>query len=119
MRAPADGPPPMRSDRPSRLLRLVPVAIALAIAGSAAPAGAQDFRALRATVAPDPAANLAPALVPAELVTPRLLIAGDSWAQYLWDDASHNEQFDRYGHAEKRAVSRSLGSNPAPGYTGP
>jgi hypothetical protein len=27
--------------------------------------------------------------------------------------------FDRFGHAEKRAVSRSLGSDPGPGYTGP
>jgi hypothetical protein len=94
------------------------IAFLMAIAG-ARHAAAQDFRALRDTVPPDPAANLAPALVPAELITPRLLLAGDSWAQYMWDDASHNEQFDRYGHAEKRAVSRSLGSDPGPGYTGP
>jgi hypothetical protein len=85
----------------------------------AAPAGAQDFRILRDTLPPDPAANLAPALVPAELVTPRLLLAGDSWAQYMWDDGSHNEQFDRFGHGEKRALARSLGSDPGPGYAGP
>ena len=108
----------MRPERTSRLQPLAWIVFLVAIAG-AGPAAGQDFRALRNTVPPDPAANLAPALVPAELITPRLLIAGDSWAQYLWDDASHNEQFDRYGHAEKRAVSRSLGSDPGPGYNGP
>jgi len=37
----------------------------------------------------------------------------------MWDDGSHNELFDRFGHAEKRAVSHSLGSDPGPGYAGP
>ena len=50
---------------------------------------------------------------------PRVLIAGDSWAQFMWDDDAHNEVFDKFGHADKRAVSRSLGSNPGPGYSGP
>jgi len=50
---------------------------------------------------------------------PRVLIAGDSWAQYMWDDDAHNEIFDKFGHADKRAVSRSLGSNPGAGYSGP
>ena len=95
------------------------IALVFAIAGSAVPAASQDFRVLRDTVPPDPAANLAPTLVPAELLTPRLLLAGDSWAQYMWDDGSHNDLFDRFGHAEKRAVSRSLGNDPGPGYTGP
>lgn len=90
-----------------------------AIAGHAVPAAAQDFRVLRDTVPADPAANLAPTLVPAALLTPRLLLAGDSWAQYMWDDGSHNDLFDRFGHADKRAVSRSLASDPGPGYTGP
>jgi hypothetical protein len=48
-----------------------------------------------------------------------VLIAGDSWAQFMWDDDAHNEIFDKFGHADKRAVSRSLGSNPGPGYSGP
>ena len=109
----------MRSHHPLRARPLTCIALVLAIAGSAVPAAAQDFRVLRDTVPPDPAANLAPTLVPAELLTPRLLLAGDSWAQYMWDDGSHNDLFDRFGHAEKRAVSRSLGSDPGPGYTGP
>ncbi|MCB1609017.1 MAG: hypothetical protein KDI71_18800 [Xanthomonadales bacterium] len=55
----------------------------------------------------------------APLTQPRVLIAGDSWAQYLWDDDAHNEIFDKFGHADKRALSRSLGSNPGAGYSGP
>lgn len=51
--------------------------------------------------------------------TPRVLLAGDSWAQYMWDDDAHNEIFDQFGQADHLAVSRSLGSNPGPGYTGP
>ena len=98
--------------RPLRQHPFAPIALVLAVAGSAGPAAAQDFRVLRDTLPPDPAANLAPALVPAELLTPRLLLAGDSWAQYMWDDGSHNELFDRFGHGEKRALSRSLGSDP-------
>ncbi len=51
--------------------------------------------------------------------TPRVLIAGDSWAQYMWDDGSYGDLFDKFGHADKSAISRSLGSNPGPGHTGP
>jgi len=94
-------------------------ALVLVAAVYAGPADAQDFSVLRDTRPPDPTANLAPALVPAELLTPRLLLAGDSWAQYMWDDGSHNELFDRFGHGEKRALSRSLASDPGPGYAGP
>lgn len=50
---------------------------------------------------------------------PRVLIAGDSWAQFMWDDNAHNLVFDKFGHADKRAVSRSLGSNPGTGHSGP
>ncbi|MEZ5462282.1 hypothetical protein [Dokdonella sp.] len=50
--------------------------------------------------------------------TPRVLLAGDSWAQYMWDDDAHNEIFDKFGMADRRAVSRSLGSNPGPGHIG-
>ncbi len=52
-------------------------------------------------------------------VTPRVLLAGDSWAQYMWDDDSHNDLFDKFGHGDKTAISRSLGSNPGPGHGGP
>lgn len=92
---------------------------ALATMAAPTPAVAQDFRALRDTVPPDPRANVAPLSVPPELIAPRLLLAGDSWAQYMWDDGSHNDIFDRFGHGEKRALSRSLGSDPGPGYAGP
>lgn len=50
--------------------------------------------------------------------TPRVLIAGDSWAQYMWDDDVHNAVLDRFGQADKLAVSRSLGSNPGPDHDG-
>lgn len=63
-----------------------------------------------------------PALVAgacASAPTPRVLLAGDSWAQYMWDDDAHNELFDEFGQADHLAVSRSLGSNPGPGYGGP
>lgn len=50
---------------------------------------------------------------------PRVLIAGDSWAQFMWDDNAHNQVLDRFGQADKQAVSRSLGSNPGAGYSGP
>jgi len=49
----------------------------------------------------------------------RVLIAGDSWAQFMWDDDTHNLILDRFGHADKLAISRSLGENPGPGHTGP
>ena len=51
--------------------------------------------------------------------TPRVLLAGDSWAQYMWDDDAHNTIFDKFGMADHLAVSRSLGSNPGSGYSGP
>lgn len=56
---------------------------------------------------------------PATQPQARVLIAGDSWAQYMWDDNAHNLIFDKFGHADKQAVSRSLGSNPGPGHSGP
>ncbi|SFN27469.1 hypothetical protein [Dokdonella immobilis] len=48
----------------------------------------------------------------------RVLLAGDSWAQYMWDDDAHNASFDKFGQADHLAISRSLGSNPGPGYSG-
>lgn len=92
-------------------------ALSCVAAGTAA---AQDFRVLHEWApASNPRANLLPQALPPGVATPRVLIAGDSWAQYMWDDGTHNTIFDRYGHAEKLAVSRSLGSDPGPGYTGP
>ena len=51
--------------------------------------------------------------------TPRALLAGDSWAQFMWDDGSHNDIFDKFGHADKEMLSRSLDPDPGPGYVGP
>jgi hypothetical protein len=87
----------------------------LCAAGSAR---GQDWNALRDQGPLDPSANLVPTTLPQGVAVPRVLLAGDSWAQYMWDDGSHNDIFDRYGHAEKLAVSQSLSSDPGPGYTG-
>ncbi len=46
------------------------------------------------------------------------LLAGDSWAQYMWDDGSHNVVFDKFGIGDKDMLAESLSSNPGPGYTG-
>lgn len=56
---------------------------------------------------------------PLTVVQPRLLLAGDSWAQFMWDDDTHNRLLDRFGLADRRALSRSLGQNPGPGHSGP
>ncbi|HET9033496.1 MAG TPA: hypothetical protein VFN25_11385 [Dokdonella sp.] len=50
--------------------------------------------------------------------TPRVLLAGDSWAQYMWDDDAHNIIFDKFGMADHLAISQSLGTNPGAGYRG-
>ncbi|MBP7183921.1 MAG: T9SS type A sorting domain-containing protein [Saprospiraceae bacterium] len=39
--------------------------------------------------------------------TNTLLIAGDSWAQYMYDDGVHNDVFNQYGFADKRSLSSS------------
>lgn len=39
---------------------------------------------------------------------PRLLIAGDSWAQYMADDLVHNNAYKGYGHTDKYAVSETF-----------
>ncbi|MGB1307577.1 MAG: T9SS type A sorting domain-containing protein [Oceanihabitans sp.] len=49
---------------------------------------------------------------------PKVLIAGDSWAQYMSDDGTHNIIFDKFGHPDFDLLGPSLGSNPGPGYTG-
>lgn len=49
---------------------------------------------------------------------PKVLIAGDSWAQYMSDDGTHNDIFDKFGHPDFNLLGPSLGANPGPGYTG-
>ena len=49
---------------------------------------------------------------------PKVLIAGDSWAQYMSDDGTHNEIFDKFGHSDMLLLGKSLGSNPGSGYSG-
>ncbi len=39
--------------------------------------------------------------------TPRVAVAGDSWAMFMWQDGVHNQAFDAYGHADKLAVSNT------------
>ncbi len=46
------------------------------------------------------------------------LIAGDSWAQYMWDDGRYNPTFDKFGFADKKMLAKSRSSNPGAGYTG-
>lgn len=55
---------------------------------------------------------------PTNTSAPKVLLVGDSWAQYMWDDGTHNTIFDKFGHADKNMLSQSLGSNPGFGYTG-
>lgn len=79
---------------------------------------AQDFRALRDPRPVDPQAKLQLTPMGSAPLTVRVLLAGDSWAQYMWDDGSHNDLFDKFGHQDKRALSISLDDDPGPGYTG-
>ncbi len=102
-----------------RALRSLGLAALLLTSVLTRPISAQDFRVLEERTPPNPLANAPIPLLPAAATHVRVLIAGDSWAQYMWDDGSHNDVFDRFGHADKRAVSLSLGSDPGPGYTGP
>ena len=37
--------------------------------------------------------------------TDRILMMGDSWAQYMYDDNVHNQALDAYGHADKKIRS--------------
>ncbi len=56
---------------------------------------------------------------PSNSSEPKVLVAGDSWAQFMWDDNTYNEIFDKFGIADSDMVSRSLGGNPGAGYNGP
>ncbi len=50
---------------------------------------------------------------------PTILLAGDSWAEYMWSDGRYNPVLDKFGFADKDAIGNPLGSSPNPGYTGP
>lgn len=96
--------------------------IVLCVAGFgrlAGPAAAQDFRVLEETRPSHSDTTQTPLALPTMTTAPRVLLAGDSWAQYMWDDGSHNDIFDRFGEADHLALSSSLGSDPGPGYDGP
>lgn len=112
--------------------RMTTLLVALAVVipatvGAATPSAQADAAALQGPlpwnyegVKPRPAQpTLLGGACPSTTPTPRVLLAGDSWAQYMWDDNAHNITFDKYGQADKRAVSRSLGSNPGANYPGP
>ncbi len=49
----------------------------------------------------------------------RIAIAGDSWAQYMADDNTHNKTLSMYGHGDKAAISEtfeiSVGCSGSPG----
>ena len=81
----------------------------------AAPAAAQDFATLQELHAADRDTLLERRITG----TPRVLIAGDSWAQFMWDDGVHDAVLRRFGLGDLSAVSLSLGETPDPGYTGP
>ncbi|MEM7574701.1 MAG: hypothetical protein AAF433_17480 [Bacteroidota bacterium] len=49
---------------------------------------------------------------------PRILLAGDSWAQFMGDDGVHNDLLDQYGQADKSLLTQTLGSTPEPPYSG-
>ncbi|WP_394758648.1 T9SS type A sorting domain-containing protein [Flavobacterium sp.] len=55
---------------------------------------------------------------PTNVKQKKVLLAGDSWAQYMSDDGTYNKIFDKMGHGDKIIAGRSLGSNPGANYTG-
>lgn len=50
-------------------------------------------------------------------VYPKVLLAGDSWAQYMGDDATYSPIFAAYGHADKILVTETVVPDNNP-YTG-
>ena len=58
-------------------------------------------------------------ICPSNSAQNKVLLAGDSWAQYMSHDGTSNKISDKFGQADKDLVGLSLGSNPGPGYTGP
>jgi hypothetical protein len=49
---------------------------------------------------------------------PKVLLVGDSWAQYMGDDGRYNEVFNDYGFSDHTLLTETLGASPGPGYTG-
>ncbi len=98
---------------------ILAVVLSAALLTAAVPGAAQDFRVLRDRRPFDPDVKPPAALLSTATAAPRVLIAGDSWAQYMWDDGSHQDIFDKFGHADKLVLSRSLDADPGPGYSGP
>ena len=98
--------------------RLVCLLLALSALGVSG-AGAQDFDILRDTRPRDTLPAIKPSAAFAVEDTVRVLIVGDSWAQYMWDDGSHDDLLDRFGFDDRRALSLSLAADPGPGYSGP
>ncbi|MEL7422571.1 MAG: T9SS type A sorting domain-containing protein [Bacteroidota bacterium] len=49
---------------------------------------------------------------------PKVLIAGDSWAQFMGDDGVYDDVFDAYGFSDHYFVTETLGAPPSPPYTG-
>ncbi|NNF07298.1 MAG: hypothetical protein HKN21_11105, partial [Candidatus Eisenbacteria bacterium] len=96
---------------------LIPSLVGIFFLANVSAAHGQSMNALPKTP-PRPGANAPQKSLPAGVAMPRVLIAGDSWAQYMWDDGSHNLIFDRFGHADKTAVSQSLAADPGPGHGG-
>lgn len=66
----------------------------------------------------DPEVPPAATFLETQTFAPRVLVAGDSWAQYMWDDGAHADILDRFGHADALVVSQSLDADPGPGHTG-
>jgi hypothetical protein len=85
----------------------------------AQPVGAQDRSILEDRRSLDERPHAEKHALPTALDSRRVLIIGDSWAQYMWDDGSHADLLDRFGLADHLAHSLSLDSDPGPGHTGP
>ena len=49
---------------------------------------------------------------------PKILIAGDSWAQFMGDDEVYDDVFDAYGFSDYFFVTETLGSSPSLPYNG-
>ena len=99
-------------------MKLILTVSVLAAAALPVTASAQDWSVLERPGTLDPQSTLGIETLPPGIAVPRVLLAGDSWAQFMWDDGSHNLIFDRYGHADKMAISQSAADFPTGGYNG-
>src|SRR5258705_10677428 len=87
------------------IMRLAPLVLAFLLAMRIAPAAAQSPKVLEGWAPINPYANTLPPSLAPGVAQPRVLLAGDSWAQYMCDDGSRNAIFDRYGTPEKPPLS--------------